>query len=51
MATGTYVTPSGGLNSHGFFGAQHTGNTSFDGIQINCTTATGIVRIYGMRDS
>jgi hypothetical protein len=51
MATGTLVAPSATLNSHGTFGGHHNGNTSFDGIQINCTTATGILRIYGMRDA
>jgi hypothetical protein len=50
LVTGTFITPASALNSHGFFGGQHTGNTSFDGIQINCTTATGIVRIYGIKD-
>jgi hypothetical protein len=51
LVTGTFVAPAGGLNSHGFFGGQHTGNTSFDGIQIDCTSATGIVRIYGIKDA
>ena len=51
LVHGTYCAPSNTLNSIGVFGAQHTAATSFDGIQINCTTATGILRIYGMRDA
>lgn len=47
MATGTYIAPASTLNSTGTFGAHHNGNTSFDGLVFNCTSATGTIRIYG----
>jgi hypothetical protein len=48
--TGTYVSPVSTLNSQGFIGGQNTSAAAYDGIQINCTSATGIVRIYGYKD-